>query len=162
MDFYISGEAVKLSPVTQGNASIVNLWYRQVDSYGLATGGKSLEELMSLRDKGSGFVQGIYPAEKDTCIGLIAGDFMSTGEPVLWVRTLLIDTAWQRKHYGTHAFNLLADYARRHFHVSKVFISISAENHTGKLFWKSLGFRCIRLAQGKTNTVYIFEKVLMP
>lgn len=164
MDIHISGDAVVLNPVTQEDLSMVNLWYQQVDAFGYATGGKNPEEVLNEAGNGqNGFVLGIYPAGFDNCIGLVAGEFKCIREPVLWVRTFLIDTRHQRRHYGTKAFSLLADYACKNFGIRKVFVSVSVKNRPGALFWKSLGFRCIRLftgSPGKNGAVFIFEKVM--
>lgn len=168
MEFFISGDTVKLNPVTKTNLSMINLWYRQVDSFGFATGGKNPEEIMieeSRSDRFPTFVLGIYPSRKDNCIGLIAGEIKNINEPVLWVRTFLVDTAWQRKQIGSQAFQLLSDYTRRKFHIKKVFVSVSAKNNTGALFWNSLGFRCVKVLHGtesENRLIFIFEKVIQP
>lgn len=164
MEMHISGSSVKLSPITKQNLSLINLWYRQTDSFGFATGGKNPEEIRIGQNDGlTGFVLGIYPAGNDNCIGLVAGEIKNIREPVLWVRTFLIDTGWQRKSYGSNAFKLLSDYISANYSIKKVFVSVSVKNRAGALFWKSLGFRCIRLfygSSGHNSTVFIFEKVI--
>ncbi len=164
MNIHISSDSVELNPVTKEDLSMVNLWYRQVDAFGYATGGKNPEALLSEEHNGlNSFVLGISPAGKENCIGLVAGELKSFREPVLWVRTFLIDTGYQRRHYGTKAFSLLSEYAFKRFNVRKVFVSVSVKNHTGALFWKSLGFRCVRLfsgSAGKSSAVFIFEKIM--
>lgn len=162
MNIHISNDSVELNPVTKEDLSMVNLWYRQVDAFGYATGGKNPEALLNEECNGlNSFVLGIYLAGKENCIGLVAGELKNIREPVLWVRTFLIDTGYQRRHYGTKAFTLLSDYVFKNYHIRKVFVSVSVMNHTGALFWKSLGFRCVKLfsgAAGKNSAVFIFEK----
>ncbi|MBP7174877.1 MAG: GNAT family N-acetyltransferase [Thermoclostridium sp.] len=166
MDMHISGDSIKLDPLTKENLSMINLWYCQNDSFGYATGGKNPEEVLAgLNDEHAGFVLGIYPTGTEGCIGLIAGEIKSVREPVLWVRTFLIDTLWQRRHYGSTAFQLLAEYIARNYQIKRVFVSVAVKNRVGMQFWKSLGFRCVRLfygSSGHNSTVYIFEKVIHP
>ena len=164
MDIYISGDTIKLTPMKKEDLSMINLWYHQIDSYGYATAGKNPEEVLAgLNNENTGFVLGIYPAGTESCIGLIAGEIKSIREPVLWVRTFLIDAHWQRMHYGSTAFQLLSEYITRNLHIKRFFVSVAIKNRVGAAFWKSLGFRCIKLffgSSGHSSSAYIFEKVI--
>lgn len=165
MNFFIADEYVKLNPIGKDKYSLINLWYRQVDSFGFATGGKNPEEMMLHSSTFPCFVSGVYPANRDNCIGLIAGEFKKAREPVLWIRTFLVDTIWQRHRYGTHAFRLLCDYFQRNCSIKKVYVSVFAENLTGTAFWTSLGFTCITVLRSKDNKknrdILILEKVIV-
>lgn len=167
MDIRLFGDTVKLKPITKETLSLISLWYSQAASFGYATGGKNPEEIIeaSLSSSLPCFALGIFPVFTENCIGLITGEIKKIREPVLWLRTLFVDTAWQRRHFGTHAFNLISDYTVKAFHIRKIFVSVSMKNRTGVLFWKSLGFQCVRLFRGSDNglgTVLIFEKVVNP
>ncbi len=163
MDIKITGEYVKLNPIEKNNLSLINIWYCQVDAFGYATGGKNPEKIllrMNNSDRSSAFISGINTAKEDNCIGLIAGEFKFTPCPLLWIDTFLVDTRWQRRHYGTHAFLLLSEYAFRHCHAERVYVSVFEENKIGRAFWTSLGFSCARILTEKNKSIYILEKVI--
>lgn len=162
MELYIKGEKVNIKPINNENLLLLNFWYHQMDSFGFATGGKSLAELLAPKE--NSFVSGIYTNDNISCIGTVSGQFTTIKENVLWIRTLLIDTAWQRKQFGTHSFNLLCDYAAENFMIKRVYLSVSAENFAAKIFWRKMGMSCIKTLRGneplKSNNVLIFEKVI--
>lgn len=163
MELHIEGEKVNIKPVNDDNINIVNLWYSQHDSYGFATGRKNaVDALLTNPDS---FVSGIY-TQNETIIGLITGEIKKLKETVLWVRTFLIDTAWQRKQFGTHAFNLLCSHTAKQFNVKRVYLSVSEKNTAGVYFWRKMGMSCVKTVEsnnaGNKSGILIFEKVLQP
>jgi RimJ/RimL family protein N-acetyltransferase len=178
MNTIVSDGYVSLYPIKKTDASIVRMWYEQADNFGYATGGKNPDEILNILISqqnqttvcGLGgfpcFVLGIYPFGRNNCIGLIVGEIKTLHEPVLWLRTCLVDTAWQRKHFGTRAFNLLSDYIAKNYNIKRIIISVHSQNQAGKLFWESLGFICVQALKAKCTEnkadILIYEKVIKP
>lgn len=161
MQLYIEGESVNIKPVNGESINRVNLWYSQWDSYGFATGRKKAEE--ALATGGNSFASGIY-TKNGTIIGLIIGEFKNLKETVLWIRTFLIDTAWQRKKFGTNSFNMLCDYAEKQFNIKRICLSVSEKNLAGISFWRKMGMTCTKTLEfnepERNSRVLIFEKVV--
>ncbi len=167
MDISISNEFVKLYPIRKNNLSLLNLWYRQVHSFGYATGGKNPEEIlfqMQNPERIFSFITGIYPAGWDNCIGLVAGELKTIRNPTLWIRTFLVDTEWQRKHFGTYTFRLLSGYFAEKYRVKEIYVSVCKKNKVGISFWESIGFRCVKVLKRNDidpeQDILILEKVL--
>lgn len=167
MELAVKNEHVMLNPFNKSNLALLKFWYCQVSSYGFATGGKNPEDIILRQDlNGSNFfASGIYPANDEICIGLVSGEFKASKDPVLWICSFFIDKRWQRKHYGTNAFQLLLNYSCQHHHIKKVFVSVMAENKTGIAFWKSLGFHCVKelhtAESYSRHGVFILEKDIL-
>ncbi|NLY18544.1 MAG: GNAT family N-acetyltransferase [Clostridiaceae bacterium] len=164
MDLAVSNRHVRLYPFGENNLSLLRFWYRKVSSYGYATGGRDPEDII-LRQNLNGanyFASGIYTANGENCIGLISGEFKTLKDPVLWIRSFFIDKRWQRKRYGTYAFQLLVEHSCRHYHIKRVYVSVLAENKTGVAFWKSLGFNCVKKINNTKfingHGIFILEK----
>ncbi|NLM09744.1 MAG: GNAT family N-acetyltransferase [Clostridiaceae bacterium] len=161
MKLYIKGEKINIKPINGDSINMVKYWYGESDSYRFATGRKKAEDVLKICP--DSFVSGIY-TENETIIGLIIGELKKIRETVLWIRTFLIDTAWQRKQYGTYSFNLLCKHASEHLNVKRVYLSVSEENKAGISFWRKMGMSCIKTLEindSENNSgVFIFEKVL--
>lgn len=162
MKLYIKGEKVSIKPIDNDSISILHLWYQQPDFYGFATGGKKAEDVVQA-DSNS-FASGIFTNDGTSCIGLVIGEIKKAKETVLWIRTFLVDFAWQRKQIGTHSFNLLCSHAAQCLNVKKVYLSVFEENRAGINFWTKMGMSCIKTLRFKESErnyrVLIFEKVL--
>lgn len=158
---YIEGEKVNIKPINNDSINMVNLWYRQPDFYGFATGRKKAGDVLLTQP--DSFASGIYIGN-ETIIGLIIGDLKTIKETVLWIRTFLIDTVWQRKQFGTYSFNLLCNHIEKHFNVKRVYLSVSEKNFAGISFWRKMGMSCVKTVESKDpenkGGVFIFEKVL--
>lgn len=167
MDLAVKDDHVRLSPFNKNNLPLLKFWFCQESSYGFATEGRNPEDIILRQDKEKDnfFASGIYPAKGDICIGFVSGEFKILSDHVLWICSFFIDKRWQRKRYGTNAFQLLEKHSRRHYHIKQVFLSVSAENETGIAFWKSLGFYCVKELNTtgylKKNGVFILEKRLL-
>ena len=98
MEMFINGKDILLKPINQGNLFLLKQWYEQVDSYGFATGGKSVKDILPVDE--NSFILGIFITPENKCIGVISGDFKQAKQPVLWIKTFMIDAVWQRKRYG--------------------------------------------------------------
>jgi len=161
MQLYIECEKVIIKPIDVNSVNMVKLWYHQWDSYGYATGGKKTDEAWSTRL--NSFVSGIY-TKNETIIGLITGELKRIKENVLWIRTFLIDAAWQRKQFGTYSFNLVCNHTAEYLNVKRVYLSVSEENTAGINFWRKMGMTCVKTIGGKdpgnNRGILIFEKVL--
>lgn len=163
MDLITNNEHVKLNPFDKNNLDLIKGWYDQVNSYGFATGGKEPEETV-LKQSYTSFVSGIYPAYCDNCIGLVSGEYKTFREPLLWIRSFFIDRLWQRKRFGTYAYQLLAEFFYCHYYTKRVYVSVSSDNKTGIAFWDSLGFHCVKGVKFAEpyngRAALIFEKVI--
>ncbi|NLK68539.1 MAG: GNAT family N-acetyltransferase [Clostridiaceae bacterium] len=160
MEMFINGKDILLKPINQGNLFLLKQWYEQVDSYGFATGGKSVKDILPVDE--NSFILGIFITPENKCIGVISGDFKQAKQPVLWIKTFMIDAVWQRKRYGTLSFNILCDYASQQFGIKCVYISVSKENLAGIAFWNKMGMNCIKvIPRGEPlSSILIFEKVI--
>lgn len=160
METYINREDIILKPIDKDNLYLLKYWYAQINSFGFATGGKSVEEVLPT-DKNS-FIWGIFIKAENRCIGAIIGDCRQVKVPVLWIKTFLIDTAWQRKKYGTHSFSILCNHATQQLGIKRVYVSVSKENIAGVAFWRKMGMTCVKtIRSGESmGSILIFEKVL--
>ena len=165
MDLAINNDRVKLNPLNKNNLALIKDWYSQMNSYGYATGGKDPEEAIFGQSCSmeNCFISGIYPACSDSCIGIVSGELKRTKSSVLWIRSFFIEEKWQRKHFGTYAFQLLSEFFYRYYHTKRAYVSVSVENKTGIAFWKSLYFYCVkimRLSESEEKGILILEKVI--
>lgn len=161
MNLYITGEKVDIRPIGEENMDAVRQWYDEKDIYGFATGMRNVEEAMAVSP--CSFFSGIYTKD-GFIIGLVAGELRKTNETVLWLRTFLIDAAWQRKGFGTHSFCLLCNYAAKRFNTKKIYLSVPKKNAAGINFWNKMGMTCVKKLDGRKpendGEVLILEKVL--
>lgn len=161
MQLYITGEKADIKPIDEKSLNIVERWYCENGTYGFATGRKSFSNIFNALP--GSFVSGIY-AKNGEIIGLITGELRKARDTVLWIRTFLIDAAWQRKRFGTYSFGLLCNYASGHFNAKRVYLSVHEENRAGINFWSKMGMQCIRIIETKEQEmnckILIFEKVL--
>lgn len=161
----INNDYVKLNRLDKNNLAMVKNWYSQMNSYGYATGGKEPDEAIFGQSSSmeNCFTLGIYPAYSENCIGIVSGEVKTSKKPVLWIRTFFIDEQWQRKHFGTYAFQLLTEFFYRHYNTKRAYVSVSVENKTGIAFWKSLCFYCVKimsLSESEDQGILILEKVI--
>jgi RimJ/RimL family protein N-acetyltransferase len=163
----VADKFVKLCPIRESDISLINQWYHRVESFRYATGGKRPEEIlikMKQPSTFSAFISGIYHTGDNTCIGLIAGEFKTVSEPLLWIKTIFVDTCWQRKHYGTMALRLLLRYSREVYRIERAYVSVHKKNTAGTAFWKNSGFVCVKVLKAAgaddSDDVLIMEKVI--
>ncbi|AGI40033.1 acetyltransferase [Thermoclostridium stercorarium subsp. stercorarium DSM 8532] len=160
---HITGENVDIKPLDEGSIDRVKGWYLDYDTYGFATGRKSIGN--ALNESLNSFAVGVY-TKNGVLIGLITGEFKREKETILWIRTFLIDKAWHRKKFGTRAFNLLCKHAAEHMYVKRIYLSVSAENAAGINFWTKMGMTCVKTVETNerenNGKILIFEKVLRP
>ncbi|HAA24715.1 MAG TPA: hypothetical protein DCE11_01160 [Ruminiclostridium sp.] len=165
MDLSIADKFVKLCPIRESDASLINRWYHEVESFRYAAGGKKPEEILKQTKQRSrlSFVSGIYRTGDNTCIGLITGEFKTVSEPLLWIKTIFIDTCWRRKRYGTMALQLLFRYSREVYQAERAYVSVYNGNAGGMAFWKNCGFsrvKVLKAADADGDDVIVMEKVI--
>jgi len=164
MDLSVTGKFVKLCPIRESDISLINRWHHHIESFRYATGGKKPEEILIQMKQPSTFISGIFRTVDNICIGLIAGEFKTVSEPLLWIRTFFVDTGWQRKHYGTAALQLLLQYSHEVYRVERVYVSVHKKNAAGTAFWINSGFVCVKVLKAADaddgDNVLIMEKVI--
>lgn len=167
MDLSVAGKFVKLCPIRESDISLINRWYQQDESFRYAAGEKKPEDIViqiKQPSRFTSFVSGIYRTGDNICIGMIAGEFKKACEPLLWIRTIFVDTCWRRKHYGTTALQLLFRYSREVYQAERVYISVHKRNTAGTAFWINSGFSCVKVLKAADaddgNDVIIMEKVI--
>ena len=101
---------------------------------------------------------------KQEYFGLVTGKLKTINETVLWIRTFLIDAAWQRQGFGTHSFSILCSHAAEHLKAKRIYLSVSEDNQAGIRFFTKMGMSCIKDIEaknsGNNSRVLIFGKVL--
>jgi len=150
-------------------------WYNSND-FKYATGIErciTLQQLAKMynkvQDSEEQFWVGIFISSTSEMIGVLMGQIKYGAKASVWIKTLIIDKAFQNKGYGFRIVNLFINYVKIKSKISKAYLAVSECNVRGYKFWKRLGFERYRRinqcslfgekATDATNAIIMFRSV---
>ncbi|HHV59870.1 MAG TPA: N-acetyltransferase [Clostridiaceae bacterium] len=175
MDISLENEAIRIFSLKESHLSILLRLYNKFEEFKFATGFVEKVDFKDIcriyaeavNDKHS-FFAGICPKDGSRIIGLIKGAVRGAVKKVLWINTLLVDTDFQNKGYGTMSLNLILEYFYNAFGIQDIFVSVIKSNAKGLNFWVNKGFkeikglRIIKNFDNLCHNVLIMHKIYYP
>lgn len=167
----INNDKVKFRDIKLQDLPLILEWYNKVDDFKFATGIDSPITIENIRKKYAEvsiscneFFVGIYLNNENIMIGILKGSLKYNEADGLWISSIVIDTSYQNKGYGTSAINLLLNYLKIHNGLKNIYLAVVEENTFGRIFWKRQNFCELRKIenhlrlQNKDQNVIIMHK----
>lgn len=148
-------------------------WYNKVNDYKFATGIDAPITLEILTKKyaevaicSNEFFVGIYTKNEGKMIGILKGSLKYKNRDAIWINSIVIDTLFQKKGYGSEALNLLTNYLKTNNKIKSIYLAVIESNLQGRAFWNKHDFRELRrienhmkLQNEQHNIIIMYKKV---
>lgn len=173
IDIEINDDIICFENIKKDDYSMVLEWYNDIDEYKFATGidvpikieklhKKFREVLISELE----FFVGIYMKDSKKCIGVVRGGVNTKFQDSLWINSIIIDKAYQRKGYGSRTIKLIIEFFEVHYNILNAYISVVDKNIKAKCFWENMNFIMFRemnnhlIIDNEKQNVLILKKQL--
>ncbi len=166
----VRDNTIFLSDIRKDNLEYILPWYNKIEDFIYATGLdvpiaiedllKKYEKILKCNDE---FFVGIY-INQDEMIGILQGKLHYQSRKAVWITTIVIARAFQRKGYGRNAIELLLSHLKHSEQIKSAYLAVIEENIKGRLFWTRLKFQSLKRIEkhikllDKHRSVFIMYK----
>lgn len=148
-------------------------WYNKIDDFKFATGidhPMTLEMLIwkysEMSNCTNEFFVGIYCPYEQKMIGILKGRLEFENNYSVWISSIVIDSLYQNKGYGSVAINVLLDHLKRFNNIRDAYLAVVEVNNHGICFWNKNNFCKVKKIQNhiklqnKQQNIIIMHKIL--
>jgi RimJ/RimL family protein N-acetyltransferase len=152
----IANERIWFKDIKPDDLPLILKWYNKVDYFMYATGVSQPITLEVITQKyaevaicSSEFFVGIFEREGGNMVGILKGSLQYKHRDAVWISSIVIDTLYQKKGYGTAAIELLFDHLKSTGKVKNAYLAVIEDNIQGKNFWLKQNFRVLRRMESR-------------
>ena len=148
-------------------------WYNKIGDFKFATGIDEPLTLEVLTRKYAEvaicineFFVGIYTVAENEMIGILKGRLEYENKYAVWISSIVIDSNYQRRGYGSSSIELALNYFKNHNGMKTAFLSVIEENEQGRRFWSKHNFLELRRLENhiklnkRQQNIIIMQKIL--
>ena len=141
-------------------------WYNRVSEFKFATGIDAPITIETLTEKyveaaicSNEFFTSIHLCKDNTLIGILKGSIGYNEKKAVWISSIIIDTEFQNKGFGTKTILLLFDFFTVNFGINSAYLAVIEKNIQGMAFWTKLLFKKVRRYNGHFMMEYNNQNV---
>jgi|GEM_PF-309832 len=165
---YVDSKGLIIQNIKKSDLLKLTQWYNEPEHYKYATGIDriiTMDELTQQYDEAANcphdFLAGLFVKQESDMIGFIKGSLKSGRNHVLWLHSLIIESAYQRQGYGTIFLEMVLNYFKQLYQIHQVFVSVLIDNSAGIKFWSKNGFSGIMQMESNVKLTNTSGKIIL-